>query len=465
MEACRDGARSLVHDARSTFRGFGRDQSAARAPALGRRGTARGTLGAQIEEQLRRRSATGALQARRRRSRRRATSPASSASRAGRGRRLRASSPPRATSSLRQGARPRVSDDRRRERGTRRRPRRGAAAALRLPPQRPRRLRLPARRLAALAARGARDDAPTPTSATATRAAIEPLRRGARRLPRPRARRGRRPVARRDHQRLHPGARAASATRSPAAAPAASRSRTRATREQREIARRAGLEPVPVAVDERRPARRRARRDGRRRRRHPRPPAPDRRACSPASGAPRCSRWLRDHDAIAIEDDYDAEYRYDRAAVGALQGLEPDRVVYAGSASKTLAPALRLGWLVVPAALLERDPRARSASPTTGTRADRPARVRATSSRAASSTATSAACARRYRARRDALVAALADELPEADGQRHRRRAPRHRRAAPASTSARSAPRRPRARIALQHDARLPEPAQPGPPR
>ena len=58
--------------------------------------------------------------------------------------------------------------------------------------------------------------------------------------------------------------------------------------------------------------------------------------------------WLRAHDAIAIEDDYDAEYRYDRAAVGALQGLEPDRIVYAGSASKTLAPALRLGWLVVP---------------------------------------------------------------------------------------------------------------------
>ena len=45
-------------------------------------------------------------------------------------------------------------------------------------------------------------------------------------------------------------------------------------------------------------------------------------------------------DALAIEDDYDAEFRYDRAAVGALQGLEPQRIVYAGSASKTLAPAL-----------------------------------------------------------------------------------------------------------------------------
>jgi GntR family transcriptional regulator/MocR family aminotransferase len=61
--------------------------------------------------------------------------------------------------------------------------------------------------------------------------------------------------------------------------------------------------------------------------------------------------WLRAADAIAIEDDYDAEFRYDRAAVGALQGRDPDRVVFAGTASKSLAPALRLGWLVVPARL------------------------------------------------------------------------------------------------------------------
>ena len=62
--------------------------------------------------------------------------------------------------------------------------------------------------------------------------------------------------------------------------------------------------------------------------------------------------WLRASGAIAIEDDYDAEYRYDRAAIGSLQGLDPDRVIYAGSASKTLAPALRIGWLVVPPSLL-----------------------------------------------------------------------------------------------------------------
>jgi GntR family transcriptional regulator/MocR family aminotransferase len=63
--------------------------------------------------------------------------------------------------------------------------------------------------------------------------------------------------------------------------------------------------------------------------------------------------WLRASNAVAIEDDYDAEYRYDRSAIGALQGLDPDRVIYAGSVSKTLAPALRLGWLIVPPSLLQ----------------------------------------------------------------------------------------------------------------
>jgi GntR family transcriptional regulator/MocR family aminotransferase len=68
---------------------------------------------------------------------------------------------------------------------------------------------------------------------------------------------------------------------------------------------------------------------------------------------PAVLKWLRERGTIAIEDDYDAEYRYDRAAVGALQGLDPERIVYAGSVSKTLAPALRLGWLVVPEHLVD----------------------------------------------------------------------------------------------------------------
>lgn len=63
--------------------------------------------------------------------------------------------------------------------------------------------------------------------------------------------------------------------------------------------------------------------------------------------------WARTHDALIVEDDYDAEYRYDRQPVGSLQGLAPEHVAYAGSTSKTLAPAIRLGWLVLPPRLAE----------------------------------------------------------------------------------------------------------------
>ncbi|MDX2968733.1 MocR-like pyridoxine biosynthesis transcription factor PdxR [Kribbella solani] len=63
--------------------------------------------------------------------------------------------------------------------------------------------------------------------------------------------------------------------------------------------------------------------------------------------------WANRHDGLVIEDDYDAEYRYDREPIGAVQGLAPDRVAYAGTASKTLVPGLRLGWLILPSWLVE----------------------------------------------------------------------------------------------------------------
>ncbi|WP_425830386.1 PLP-dependent aminotransferase family protein [Streptomyces fractus] len=63
--------------------------------------------------------------------------------------------------------------------------------------------------------------------------------------------------------------------------------------------------------------------------------------------------WARRTGGLILEDDYDGEFRYDRQPVGALQGLDPDRVVYLGTASKSLAPGLRLGWMVLPAPLLD----------------------------------------------------------------------------------------------------------------
>jgi GntR family transcriptional regulator/MocR family aminotransferase len=58
--------------------------------------------------------------------------------------------------------------------------------------------------------------------------------------------------------------------------------------------------------------------------------------------------WARTTSGTVIEDDYDGKFRYDRQPVGALQGLAPDHVLYLGTASKSLTPALRLGWMVLP---------------------------------------------------------------------------------------------------------------------
>ncbi|MFC5186916.1 MocR-like pyridoxine biosynthesis transcription factor PdxR [Actinomadura harenae] len=62
--------------------------------------------------------------------------------------------------------------------------------------------------------------------------------------------------------------------------------------------------------------------------------------------------WARSTGGVIVEDDYDGEFRYERHPVGALQGIAPDHVVYCGTASKTLSPALRLAWMVLPPRLV-----------------------------------------------------------------------------------------------------------------
>jgi GntR family transcriptional regulator / MocR family aminotransferase len=64
-------------------------------------------------------------------------------------------------------------------------------------------------------------------------------------------------------------------------------------------------------------------------------------------------RWAAQAGSLVVEDDYDGEFRYDRQPVGAMQALAPDHVIYAGTASKSLAPGLRLGWLVVPETMID----------------------------------------------------------------------------------------------------------------
>ena len=66
----------------------------------------------------------------------------------------------------------------------------------------------------------------------------------------------------------------------------------------------------------------------------------------------RLVQWARATGSVIVEDDYDGEFRYDRQPVGALQGLAPEQVIYAGTVSKAIAPALRIAWLVLPTHLV-----------------------------------------------------------------------------------------------------------------
>ena len=123
--------------------------------------------------------------------------------------------------------------------------------------------------------------------------------------------------------------------------------------EYHEIAARLGIEAVPVAIDERGiDVDALAATDVRAVILTPTHQFPTGNALAPERRQALVS-WANERRATIIEDDYDAEFRYDRDPVGALQGLAPDRVALIGTVSKSLAPALRLGWVVCPPALLD----------------------------------------------------------------------------------------------------------------
>ncbi|MFI1365942.1 MocR-like pyridoxine biosynthesis transcription factor PdxR [Streptomyces griseochromogenes] len=120
--------------------------------------------------------------------------------------------------------------------------------------------------------------------------------------------------------------------------------------------------------------------------------------------------WARRTGGLVLEDDYDGEFRYDRQPVGALQGLDPDRVVYLGTASKSLAPGLRLGWMALPPFLVEKAVAAKGHIDTCGV-LDQLTLAEFLTSGAYDRHVRSARL--RYRRRRDALAAAVADHAPD----------------------------------------------------
>ncbi|GAA0499956.1 GntR family transcriptional regulator [Paractinoplanes deccanensis] len=120
--------------------------------------------------------------------------------------------------------------------------------------------------------------------------------------------------------------------------------------------------------------------------------------------------WARAVDGVIVEDEYDSEFRYDRKPVGCLQRLDPERVVLAGSAHKTLAPAIGIGWAVAPSRW-----RAAMAAGAGPPAIDQVAFAGFVASGRYDRHLHRAR--QRYRARRDALVAALAAHLPTATTQ------------------------------------------------
>ncbi|KOV70867.1 PLP-dependent aminotransferase family protein [Streptomyces sp. MMG1121] len=123
--------------------------------------------------------------------------------------------------------------------------------------------------------------------------------------------------------------------------------------------------------------------------------------------------WARARGTVVLEDDYDGEFRYDRRPVGALQGLDPERVIHVGSVSKSLSPALRLGWMVLPE---------RYVGPALAAKGEREGWASVLDQLALAEFIVSGAYDRhvrrmrqRYRHRRDRLVAALAAQAPHVE--------------------------------------------------
>ena len=176
-----------------------------------------------------------------------------------------------------------------------------------------------------------------------------------------------------------------------------------------EAVRQAGLEPVPVGVDDQ--GLRVTDLDARRGTRAV--------LTAPAHQFPRgvvlsaqrraaLLDWAHRVDGLVLEDDYDAEFRYDRSPVSTMQGMDSRRVVLLGSLSKTLSPALRMGWMLLPSRWADalRSETAPSLPPTL----DQLAFARLLTSGAYDRHLRRAR--RAFRVRRDLLVAELARRLP-----------------------------------------------------
>ncbi len=176
--------------------------------------------------------------------------------------------------------------------------------------------------------------------------------------------------------------------------------------------RDSGLEPVPIGVDDEglRSADLDSRAgDPRRPRRRPRTSSRAAWSCR-RSGGLRCCGGPHRVDGLVLEDDYDAEFRYDRAPVSTMQGMDPRRVVLLGSLSKTLSPAIGIGWMLAPARWADALTRAESALPPT---LDQLALARLLESGAYDRHLRRAR--RAFRVRRDLLVDELRQRLPDCE--------------------------------------------------